>query len=108
MGDCLVSRRRVVSCSNANNKMDLLHNKKEIIMSQYIPKDVVVAIIKHHIKEETHSYFCKCLLSEIDTIEVKELDDEPECKIFPRPAECYSTCKGCPYAVTNNKVQKGE
>lgn len=42
-------------------------------MAQYIPKAAVVAIIKRHIKEEPHSYFCKCLLSEIDTLEVKEV-----------------------------------
>jgi len=43
-----------------------------------IDKDAVVVKIKHHIKEETHSYFCKCLLSEIDTLEVKEVDLENE------------------------------
>jgi hypothetical protein len=47
-------------------------------MTQYIDKDALVAMIKHHIKEETHSYFCKCLLSEIDTLEVKEVDLEKE------------------------------
>ena len=47
-------------------------------MAQYIDKDAVMATIKHHIKEETHSYFCKCLLSEIDTLEVKEVDLEKE------------------------------
>ena len=41
----------------------------------------------------------------IDTLEVKEVDDEPECKIFPRPVECYSTCKDCSLAI-NNKAQK--
>ena len=71
---------------------------------ELIDKDAVISIVKNHIKEENHSYFCKCLLSEIDTLEVKEVDDEPECMIFPRPIECYSTCKECPYAVTNNKV----
>jgi len=43
------------------------------------------------------------VLSLINTLEVKEVDDEPECRIFPRPIECYSTCKECPF-----KAQKGE
>lgn len=41
---------------------------------ELIDKAAVVAMIKRHIKEEPHSYFCKCLLSEIDTIEVKGVD----------------------------------
>lgn len=47
-------------------------------MAQYIPKDALVAVIKRHIKEESHSYFCKCLLAEIDALEVKEVDLEKE------------------------------
>jgi len=47
-------------------------------MEQYIKKSALVAMIKHHIKEETHNYFCKCLLSEIDTLEVKEVNLESE------------------------------
>ena len=43
----------------------------------------------------------------IDTLEVKEVDYAPECMIFPRPIECYSTCKECPWLATN-KAQKGE
>lgn len=43
-----------------------------------VDKDAVIAMIKHHIKEEHHSYFCKCLLSELDTIGVKEVDLEKE------------------------------
>lgn len=42
-----------------------------------ISKDDLVAIIKYHMKEITHSYFCKCLLSEIDehlkVLEVKNI-----------------------------------
>ena len=51
---------------------------------------------------------CHEILCTIDTLEVKEVEDEPECKIFPRPVECYSTCKECPWLATNNKAQKGE
>ena len=40
-------------------------------------------------------------ISFIDTLEVKEVDDRPECRIFPRPIECSSTCKECSFA--NNK-----
>lgn len=47
-------------------------------MTQYIDKDALVGMIKHHIKEESHSYFCKCLISEIDTLEVKEVDVDLE------------------------------
>ena len=41
-----------------------------------IDKNAVVAMIRHHIKEEPHSYFCKCLLSEIDSLKVKETDSK--------------------------------
>lgn len=43
-------------------------------MKEYIDKSALVKMIKHHIKEEPYSYFCKCLLSEIDTLEVKEVN----------------------------------
>lgn len=46
-------------------------------MTKYIDKSALVAEIKNHIKEEPHSYFCKCLLSEINTLEVKDLQEEP-------------------------------
>jgi hypothetical protein len=45
-------------------------------MKHLIDKDDLVAIIKYHMKEVTHSYFCKCLLSEIDEhLKVIELKD---------------------------------
>ena len=50
----------------------------------------------------------KSVLSLIESLEVKEIDNEPDCKILPRPVECYSTCKECPWSATNNKAQKGE
>ena len=58
-------------------------------MAQYIDKDAVIAMIKHHIKEEPHSYFCKCLLSELDTLEVKEVDFEEEYKEFVEDDPVY-------------------
>ena len=42
-----------------------------------IDKDAVVATIKKHVEEERHSYFCKCLLSEIDALKVKEQPELP-------------------------------
>ena len=42
-----------------------------------IDKDAVVATIKKHVEEERHSYFCKCLLSEIDALKVKEQPEPP-------------------------------
>ena len=48
-------------------------------MRHLIDKDDLVAIIKYHIKEETHGYFCKCLLSEIDEhLKVLEVKDTYE------------------------------
>lgn len=44
----------------------------------FIDKDAVVATIKKHVQEERHSYFCKCLLSEIDALEVKEQPSLPD------------------------------
>ena len=43
-----------------------------------IDKDAVVATIKKHVQDERHSYFCKCLLSEIDALEVKEQPSLPD------------------------------
>lgn len=43
----------------------------------FIDKDAVVATLKKHVQEECHSYFCKCLLSEIDALEVKEQPSLP-------------------------------
>jgi len=83
-----------------------------------IDKDVLIAKLKFR-KEQLERYknisetadACydeiTSVLSLVDTLEVKEADDEPECKIFPRPVECYSTCKDCSLAI-NNKAQKGE
>ena len=34
--------------------------------------------------DERHSYFCKCLLSEIDTLEVKDVDLEKEIEKYCR------------------------
>lgn len=42
-----------------------------------IDKDSVVATIKKHLEEERHSYFCKCLLSEIDSLNVEEQPSLP-------------------------------
>ena len=46
MGDCLVCGRWIVFYNRANNKMDLLCNKKEIVMAQYINKAALVAEIE--------------------------------------------------------------
>lgn len=59
-------------------------------MAQYLPKDALVAVIKHHIKEESHSYFCKCLLSEIDALEVKEVDLEKEYQEYVEKDPVYN------------------
>lgn len=89
-------------------------------MAKYINKDCVVAEIEKLIdKGKYHEeYDCAyrdgnnsalyALKEKIDTLEVKEVGDEPECKIIPRPIECDSTCKECPWLATNNKAQKGE
>ena len=75
-----------------------------------IDKDALVAEIERRIKEYQSTgddyWFpvienLKSILSLLNTLEVKKVDDEPGCKIFPRPIECYSTCKECPFA--NNK-----
>lgn len=72
--------------------MDLLYNKKEIVMAQYIDKDALVAEIKRRRKlvsdpilsgndlmiGERNAYFN--LLSFIDTLEVKEVDLEKHLK----------------------------
>lgn len=60
-----------------------------------IDKDAAVAIIKHHIKEETHSYFCKCLLSEIDALEVKEVDLEKYQEYLRKENEGFEMPTGC-------------
>ena len=39
-------------------------------MKEYIDKTALKMMIRHHIKEEPYHYFCKCLLSEIDTLGV--------------------------------------
>ena len=84
-------------------------------MEQYIPKSALVAEIERRIKTNKEcmlglrnlDYYqgkvdaLNDTISFIDTLEVKEVDDRPGCKIFPRPIECYSTCKECPFA--NNK-----
>ena len=53
-------------------------------MAHLIDKDALIAMIKHHIMDERHSYFCKCLLSEIDTLEVKDVDLEKEIEKYCR------------------------
>ena len=85
-------------------------------MTHLIDKSALVAKIERRIRVlqdhpmENHKTICHLdsLKQSLDTLEVKEIDDKPDCMIFPRPVECYSTCKGCPYSVTNNKAQKGE
>ena len=92
-------------------------------MKHYIDKDALVAEIKARIScievsqkagmikkrdADKKIFLLKSVLTLIDTLEVKEVDDEPDCLIFPRPIECYSTCKECPWSVTNNKAQKEE
>ena len=82
-----------------------------------IDKDALVAELERRINfhkergNQHDSSICDVLYGlshHIDTLEVKEVDDEPGCKIFPRPIECYSNCKECPFLATNNKAQKGE
>ena len=90
-------------------------------MGQYIDKDALVARIKAHIEgievsqkaglikkrdADKKISILKSVLSLIESLEVKELDEEPGCTIFPKPAGCYSTCEECPYLATNNKTQK--
>ena len=86
-----------------------------------INKDALVAKLRRRIQESIDAggatsgvYLSErmkedsYILSFLDTIEVKEVDNKPECKIFPRPIECYSTCKECPWLATDNKAQKGK
>lgn len=94
-------------------------------MARYIELDALVAKMerKKNLREEIaldlrnqeyKDYFqgkaeaYKETIDLLDTLEVREVDDEPECKIFPRPIECYSNCKECPWLATNNKAQKEE
>ena len=67
--------------------MDLLHNKKEIVMEQYIPKSVLVAeierrkqkLLDHIICERDKEFACRTahqlnrLKDSLDTLEVKEV-----------------------------------
>ena len=76
-------------------------------MEHLIDKDAIVAEIERLMTPEC-GYSMNKLLDYINNLEVKEVDDEPECKIFPRPAECDSTCKECPWSAASNKAQKGE
>lgn len=91
------------------------------IMEQYINKTAVVAMIKHHIKEELHSYFCKCLLSEIDALETKEVDLEKEIKNYLDEQPIVARSQGIDYKLVPSpetiakhffelglKAQKGE
>ena len=92
-------------------------------MTHLIDKDALVAEIKARIDgievsqkaglikkrdADKKISLLKSVLSLIENLEVKEIDNEPDCKIFPRPIECYSTCKECPWLATNNKAKKGE
>ena len=86
-------------------------------MAHLIDKSAVVAEIERlenklyyepeNFKDVGAKMALDSLKSSLDTLEVKEVNDEPECKIFPRPIECYSTCKECPWLATN-KAQKGK
>lgn len=96
-----------------------------LIMAQYINKDALVAEIESEIKKlhsnleicktendsKTMNLFIGCfsrVLSLIDTQEVKEISNEDECIIVPKPVDCYSTCKECPWSTNNIKKQRGE
>ena len=94
MGDCLVCGRGIVFYNSANNKMDLLYNKKEIVMAQLIDKFALVAEIERRIElltneksQEGASQIDKLSLGGritelqevktfINTLEVKEVDLE--------------------------------
>ena len=110
MGDCLVSGRWIVFYISANNKMDLLHNKKGIVVEQYIPKSVVLAEIKRRIKRfrekkdsvsivKTNTY--KGILSFIDTIEAREKDLD-----FQRFAKEMDAIFALPSSETKNTEEE--
>ncbi len=88
-------------------------------MSNLIDKDAVVAEIKR-IEHETNyeaftdevlgkRYVCKCLLSFLDSLEVKEVDLEKEYKDFIKSDNGRSMFETAKYFFELGiKVQKGE
>lgn len=71
--------------------MDLLYNKKEIVMAQYIDKDALVAEIKERIKTYNKGYAngddsradaLEVLLHDIDTLEMKDVDLDREIRRY--------------------------
>lgn len=91
MGDCLVCGRWIVFYNSANNKMDLLCNKKEIVMAQYINKAALVAEIDRRIKfftEESGNSNSDIVIalfglkSFLDSLEVKEMNLDEEIRSY--------------------------